>query len=140
MLEPVTTISAGTPRQRAVLLDFGIAKIVSGSTAFTGHGVLGTLDYVAPEQIMGASEVDGRADIYALGVIAYEMLTGELPFKADNPGQVVFAHLQSQPPDPGVLRPDMPWQMCDAVLRALAKQPDDRYQTATAFADALEQG
>ena len=140
MLEPVTTISAGTPRQRAVLLDFGIAKIVSGNTAFTGHGVLGTLDYVAPEQIMGASEVDGRADIYALGVIAYEMLTGELPFKADNPGQVVFAHLQSQPPDPGVLRPDMPWQMCDAVLRALAKQPDDRYQTATAFADALEQG
>ena len=140
MLEPVTTISSGAPRQRAVLLDFGIAKIVSGSTAFTGHGVLGTLDYVAPEQIMGASEVDGRADIYALGVIAYEMLTGELPFKSDNPGQVVFAHLQSQPPDPGTLRPDLPWQMCDAVLRSLAKQPDDRFQTAGAFAGALQQG
>lgn len=140
MLEPVTTVSPGAPRQRAVLLDFGIAKIVSGNTGYTGHGVLGTLDYVAPEQIMGASEVDGRADIYALGVIAYEMLTGVLPFKSDNPGQVVFAHLQEPVQDPGLLRPDLPWQMCDAVLKALAKQPDDRYPTAGAFAAALEQG
>jgi serine/threonine-protein kinase len=116
---------------RVVLTDFGIAKILGGDTAATQTGILmGTLDYIAPEQIRSAGNVDHRADIYALGIMLFQMLTGQLPFKNDNPGMVMMAHLQTPPPDPRQLRPDLPEPLALAVLQALAKNPDERFGSA----------
>lgn len=114
---------------RAVLMDFGIAKMGDGRTAITGTDPIGTIDYMAPEQIMAAKTVDHRADIYALGVVAYQMLTGELPFKG-SAAQVLFAHIQQPPSNPRDVNPDVPRPVAKAVLKALSKPPDDRFQTA----------
>jgi predicted Ser/Thr protein kinase len=119
---------------RAVLTDFGIAK-TDEDAELTRTGLIGTLDYIAPEQIISARNVDGRADIYALGVMTYYMIAGQLPFLG-GVGEVVFAHLQQPPPDPRRLRPELPRAAADAVLQALAKSADDRYPTAGAFAAA----
>lgn len=122
--------------QQPILMDFGIAKMQDALTRYTGSGVIGTVDYMAPEQIMAAREVDHRADIYALGIVAYELLTGERPFKG-GAGQMVFAHLQQPPPDPTAINPRIPRPAAKAILRALAKNAADRYATAGAFADDL---
>jgi predicted Ser/Thr protein kinase len=121
----------------AVLMDFGIAKIVSGSSGLTQTGTMGTLDYMAPEQIMSAKEVTHAADIYALGVLAYQMLTGELPFKGSSAGQVLYGHLQKPMPDPRQFVPELPAAVVQALQRALAKAPEDRYPTAGEFVAAL---
>jgi serine/threonine-protein kinase len=123
---------------QAVLTDFGIAHIAGLSgDRLTQTGALGTLEYIAPEQILAAHRIDGRADVYSLGVLLYEMLTGKLPFVGDNPGALVLAHLQQPPPDPALARPDLPPHAAQAILRALAKGPDDRFATAGALARAL---
>jgi serine/threonine-protein kinase len=122
----------------AILTDFGIAKILTHGGAATRTGVMiGTLDYMAPEQIRAAGEVDARADVYALGVMLFQTLTGRLPFTGDNPGTVVLAHLSEAPPDPRMLLPALPDHVALAILRALAKDPAERYQTAGALAAAL---
>ncbi len=128
--------SNGTSKIEAVLMDFGIAKITNADTWITGSGMIGTLEYAAPEQIMSARKVTTQADIYSLGVMTYQMLTGRLPFKG-SVGEVVFAHLQQPPPDPRDLAPDLPDVMALAVLRALSKHPEDRYNSAGEFAAAL---
>jgi hypothetical protein len=121
----------------AVLMDFGIAKVQDAQTRVTGSNTaVGTLDYMAPEQIVAAREVDGRADVYALGVLAYQMLTGELPFSG-SAAHVMFAHLQQPPPDPRKIVPHLPETVVGALYRALAKKPEDRFQTAGEFAAAL---
>jgi serine/threonine-protein kinase len=123
---------------RAILTDFGIAKIVGGTVGLTQTGMfVGTLSYIAPEQIQASAAVDGRADVYAFGILAYEMLTGELPFKHQNPGALLIAHLTQPPPDPGDLSPDLPAQAASAIRRALSKSPGDRHATAGEFADSL---
>ena len=122
---------------RPILTDFGIAKIVAGGAQATQTGMLGTLDYMAPEQVRASREVDGRADIYALGVMAFQMLTGRLPFTGDSPGQIMLAHLQKPVPDPLTIVPDLPDRAAAALLQALAKHPDDRPATAVAFVKAL---
>ena len=123
---------------RAILTDFGIAKIRASDTGATKTGmVMGTLDYMAPEQIQGARKVDGRADVYALGVMVYQMLVGGLPFHGDNPGAIMLAHLQQPAPDPRILMPDLPDDVAAAILRALVKNPDERYPTAGALAEAI---
>ncbi|HLY25279.1 MAG TPA: protein kinase [Aggregatilineales bacterium] len=137
MLEPITATSQTEKRYRAVLMDFGIAKIVGGGTRLTQHNVMGTLDYIAPEQIQAAADVDGRADVYSLGVLTYQMLTGELPFKSANPGALLLAHLQQPPPDPRSVVSDLPDRATKAILRALAKSPADRFPTAGEFVKAL---
>jgi serine/threonine-protein kinase len=120
---------------RAILTDFGIAKMLGGDTAATKTGLMmGTLNYMAPEQIRSAGEVDGRADTYALGVMAYQMLTGQLPFAADNPGAMMLAHLQLPAPAPRELAPETPARVARAILRALAKDPDERFDATSAFA------
>lgn len=113
---------------QAVLMDFGIARIPGALTSLTGTGAVGTIDYMAPEQIQEARTVDHRADIYALGVMLYEMLTGELPFSG-NPGQVLFAHIQQPAPDPRDRVPDMPRPVAKAILKALEKDPADRFES-----------
>jgi len=118
---------------RAVLMDFGIAKVMEGVTGITHSGMLGTVDYIAPEQILHAGEVDKGADIYALGVIAYQMLTGKLPFLGANPGQQLYAHLQQSPPDPREIKPEIPVETAQAILRALRKSPAERQSSAGDF-------
>ncbi len=140
-LDRSTTAAGLQPAYRAVLTDFGIAKILGGDTAATQTGMLmGTLDYMAPEQIRSAAEVDHRADIYALGVMAYQMLTGQLPMLGDNPGAVMLAHLQTPPPDPRSLRPELSAACAQALLRALAKDPQDRFATSGALVAAMFEG
>ncbi|MCU0498877.1 MAG: serine/threonine protein kinase [Anaerolineae bacterium] len=123
-------------KQEAILMDFGVARIAEAHTLLTGTGAIGTLEYMAPEQIMAAREVDHRADVYAFGVILYELLTGERPFKG-GPGQVVFAHLQHPPPDPREVNPNVPRSMAKAILKALSKKPEERHQSAGELAHAL---
>lgn len=135
LLQPVT--SPDGSRQRPILTDFGIAKIMGGATALTASSVVGTFDYIAPEQIHDSTEVDARTDIYALGVMTYQMLTGRLPFIVSNTAALLIAHLQQPPPDPRGLRPDLPEKVSSAVLKALEKEPDRRFVSAGAMVEAL---
>ena len=119
-----------------VLMDFGVAKIQDAQTRLTGTGAVGTIDYMAPEQIAEARAVDNRADIYAMGLILFEILTGERPFKG-NAAQVMFAHLKQPAPNPRHIRQDIPERVAYIIQRALAKKPDDRYPTAGQMKEAL---
>ena len=117
---------------RAVLTDFGIVKIINAPTAVTGTGgFLGTLDYIAPEQIQAFANIDNKADIYSFGVMVYEILTGELPFKHNNPGAVLIAHLNQPAPNACEVIPDLPLYIATAIQRAMEKKPDKRFETAT---------
>lgn len=98
---------------------------------------MGTIDYMAPEQIQSSGAVSPMSDIYALGVIMFEMLTGIRPFRG-NPGQVLFAHLRQPAPDVREFIPNADAHVALALLRALSKSPEDRYMTAGAFAAALD--
>jgi len=123
---------------RAVLTDFGIAKIADAHTKITVTGVLGTFDYIAPEQIQSSGEVTASADLYALGVMTYQMLTGHLPFERANTGALLLAHLTTPPPDAREIAPNLPHQTAYAIQRSMAKKPEDRYATANDFISALE--
>ncbi len=127
-----------TPDGRAVLLDFGLARAYSGiSRRLTGSGeLLGTPQYMAPEQITGAP-VDHRADIYALGVLTFEMATGQPLFEdSDSPVSVLFRHVSEPPPDPRELRPELPDDLAEIILRCLAKKPEDRFSSTRDIAAA----
>lgn len=121
---------------QAILMDFGLIKMRDAESDLTGTGAIGTIDYMAPEQIQMAHEVDHRADIYALGVVLYEMLTGQKVFKGTL-AQVMFAHIMQPVPNPRDLVPDLPHPVAAAVLKALEKDPERRFQSAGEFAAAL---
>ncbi len=124
--------------QRVYLADFGIAKMVEGSPGLTVTGmVTGTPQYMAPEQGMG-QPVDHRADIYALGIVAYELMTGRVPFSADTPVAVLLKHVSGSIPVPS--REELPEVYTRALLKALAKSPEERWPSAGAFLQALEMG
>jgi eukaryotic-like serine/threonine-protein kinase len=122
---------------RAVLTDFGIAKILTGHTALTGTGMLGTLDYISPEQIQAQADLGPSADIYSLGIMAYRMLCGVLPFQQQNPGALLIAHLTQPPASPRAYAPDLPASAAAAILRALEKSPANRFPSAGDFVRAL---
>src|SRR5574341_2229167 len=135
--DPLPASREGEQRGRAVLMDCGIARILGGNTYLTATGTVGTFDYIAPEQIQAASNVDGRADVYALGVMAFQMLTGRLPFEAGHPAALLIAHLNQPPPDPRGYRAELPESAAEALLRAMSKKPEERFGSAGAFVRAL---
>jgi serine/threonine-protein kinase len=124
--------------ERVYLADFGIARMVEGSSALTATGMIsGTPQYMAPEQATG-QPVDHRADIYALGIMAYEMFMGRVPFSADTPVAVLLKHVQEPLPIPSPV--DVPEPLVRALLKCVAKKPEDRWSSATEFANALAMG
>lgn len=123
----------------AYLTDFGIARAMLSVGTLTVDGqFLGTPDYAAPEQVNG-QPVDGRADQYALACVAFEVLSGSVPFKREVPVAVLYAHLSTPPPRLTAARPDLPPAVDDVLARAMAKDPDERYPTCADFADALRE-
>lgn len=124
----------------AMVADFGIARAFSGpaasGTTGTGTGVIGSPAYMSPEQWRG-EKVDGRADQYALGVLAFELLAGQRPFAGDSMQELLRMHLQDDAPDILSFRGDLPSHHTDAIRRALAKDPADRFPNAGAFVAAL---
>ncbi|HEY80904.1 MAG TPA: protein kinase [Caldilineae bacterium] len=118
------------------LTDFGIAHAVGLRTPEQKAAVLGTPEYMSPEQAMGRP-VDGRSDVYSLGVAVYHMLTGRPPFTGETHRDILYAHVHTPPPDPRSLNPHLPPEATRVMNRAMAKNPDDRYPIAGAFAQAL---
>src|SRR5258708_2025289 len=108
MLDPVHPRHDNTLGFRAILTDFGIAKLLANKDGSKTDGLTGTLDYIAPEQIRSSVDIDGRADIYALGVVLYQILTGRLPFIGENPAEVLMGHLEEPAPDPRRVVPALP--------------------------------
>jgi len=123
---------------RALVTDFGIARAAEGDQRLTATGIaVGTPAYMSPEQAMGEREVDGRADIYALGIVAYQMLAGELPFQASNTPTMLMKHLSERPRPLRDVRADLPENLIYAVDRALAKGRHERWKDAAEFKASL---
>jgi serine/threonine protein kinase len=133
-------VDVGPHRPEHVYLsDFGVARGVVSSSGLTRAGqFLGTPDYAAPEQVSGQA-VDGRADQYALACVAYTLLSGSVLFRRDVPMAVLYAHLSVPPPRLTAVRPDLPDAVNEVLARALAKEPDDRYDSCGTFADELRE-
>lgn len=122
------------------LTDFGLARGTGGGGGLTIAGtVMGTPEYMSPEQAQGLPNVGPPTDIYALGVVIYEMLTGRMPFKADTPMGMLVARLQHAPIPPRDFRSDLPLPVEDVIMRALARKPEARYQSAGELVTALKQ-
>lgn len=124
-------------RGKPYLSDFGIAKSVEATTKLTGTGTIGTPAYMSPEQVQAVAELDRRSDVYSLAVMTFELLTGELPFKARDAVGLMFAHVSTPAPDIRKSNPNLPRESDGIFKRALAKNPADRFQTTGEFAQAL---
>lgn len=121
----------------AFLADFGIVKLTDAPGNLTGSGLIGTPAYMSPEQAMGQADIDGRSDIYSLGVILFELLSGREPFTADTPMGVLVHHILDPAPDILAVSPELPSGLTPVLGRALAKNPANRYQSAGKLAAAL---
>ena len=132
----IASDSAADRPEHCYLTDFGLTKDTSSPVELTATGTfVGTIDYIAPEQIEGAKP-DGRGDQYALACVLFECLTGHPPFPRDEEISVMWAHLQDAPPSDTALRPDLPAAIDAVIARALAKDPQQRYETCTAMVAA----
>jgi tRNA A-37 threonylcarbamoyl transferase component Bud32 len=136
ILEPMTTSTRGHTL-RAILMDFGIARFMTENTMLTATGdVLGTADYISPEQAHGTAELDRRADLYSFAVMTYQLLTGHKPFERNNTWAMIRSHLDEPPPDPRI-HVEMPQIAAEALLKALAKKPEERYASVGEFVAEL---
>ncbi|MCC7187318.1 MAG: protein kinase [Anaerolineales bacterium] len=126
--------SRGTP----YISDFGIAKMSQSSGTMTGSGIIGTPAYMAPEQATG-DQVDGRADIYALGIILFEMLTGKQPYEADTPMAIAIKHVTEPVPRILTFNPNLPADMDLIIQKAMAKDRNDRFSTAVEMVQTLKE-
>ncbi|MFW5772270.1 MAG: protein kinase domain-containing protein [Phototrophicaceae bacterium] len=126
----------GTP----YLTDFGLARMIRpGESTISMETMLGTPHYIAPEQAVGNTNLDARTDVYALGVVLYEMLTGRVPFSGESSFSVVHDHIYTPPPSPRTFNPDISPDVEAVLFKALAKDPADRYQSASAMIEAYAQ-
>ena len=138
----VFLVQRGADRDYVKVVDFGLAKLTGpgGLASNTREGtVIGTPYYMAPEAAESASRVDARADVYSLGCILFEMVTGQVPFAGDGLGQILVRHLSEIPLTPSVMRPGTPPWLDRIVLRALQKKAEHRYASMTAFGHALRE-
>ena len=129
------------PRGRVMVTDFGIAKALSGSSGatLTGAGVaIGTPAFMSPEQAAGERDIDGRSDLYSLGIVTFQMLTGELPFNAPTVAGILMKQITETAPDVRTRRADVPEDLALAVARCLEKDPTNRWPTADSLRRALE--
>ncbi len=126
------------PLLRAVVTDFGLARLKRGDFVLNEGEVLGTLDYMSPEQLLG-QPMDGRSDLYALGIVLYQLSTGQLPFQIETLADAVQSHVHEQPARPETVYPGVPTAVSAVILKAIAKRPQDRYQTGDEMAQALRQ-
>ena len=126
-----------TPAGVVKLLDFGIAKRITDHDLTLNDTTLGSPYYIAPEQIQGAATVDERADLYSVGISLYEMVTGKKPFDGPDRFSIMFAHVKEMPVPPLEVNRQLPKALSDLILKAVAKSPDGRFQTAAAFHEAL---
>jgi eukaryotic-like serine/threonine-protein kinase len=124
------------PGERAKMTDFGIAKTAASATLTRTGMVLGSANYVAPEQATGGN-VGPAADQYSLGCVLFEAVTGRTPYAGKNPVAIATQHVSAPVPDPRKLQPDLPVAAAQLIFRALAKDPSDRFPSASAMADAL---
>jgi hypothetical protein len=123
----------------AFLSDFGIARLLDSSMGtLTGESIVGTPAYMSPEQIQGDKTLDGRADIYSLGVILYQLLVGAAPYRADTPAKVMMMHILEPVPDLQTARRDLPPALASVVNRAMAKDPNNRFGSAGEMSTALQ--
>ena len=130
-------IDPAEEREHAYLTDFGIARHSAATSGLTHTGaVIGTIDYLAPERIQGDGG-DGRADVYALGCVLFEALTGTTPFERDNDVAKMYAHMSAPVPSARERRPELPADLDELAQRAMAKDPDDRFATAAEMEEAL---
>ena len=126
------------PLLRAVLTDFGLARLKRGDIVLNEGEVVGTLDYMSPEQLLG-QPVDGRSDIYSLGVVLFQLASGRLPFQIETLADAIQSHVNEPPPVPLEAYPGMPNSLSRVIWKAMAKQPADRYQSGEEMAQALRQ-
>ena len=133
-------ISASRGRERGLLTDFGLTKLATEQDGVTATGNwVGTIDYASPEQIRGR-KLDARSDVYALGCVMFCALTGRVPFERETDVAKLYAHANDEPSLPSELRPGVPPELDEAVMRALAKDPEDRYPSAGDLGRAVTAG
>jgi serine/threonine-protein kinase len=125
-----------TENGKLKVLDFGIARLLGSARMTRAGNIIGTLEYMAPEQVKGL-DTDGRSDIYALGMMLYEILTGRLPFQTENEFELMKLQTEAMPPSPREINPNIPVEVEEAIMRAIQKNPDERFQTAGEMRDLL---
>jgi len=122
------------------LTDFGLARLVSsGESTMSADMLLGTPHYISPEQARGKKDLDGRTDVYSLGIVLYELLVGHVPYTGDTPYSIIHDHIYTPLPQPSKINPEIPHEVEDVLYQTLEKKPEERYSTAKEMVDALRQ-
>ncbi len=135
-IKPGNVIFKDEAANYVVLTDFGIGRLIDDATMTMSGSIIGTPAYMSPEAVLG-QRVDGRTDIYSLGIILYEMVTAHVPYAGNTPMSVIMKQVNEPLPSPLELRPDLPGDILHLIEKALAKNADDRFQTAGEFLDAI---